>query len=110
MGDKGQYYLNTKKRFKEAMGEEGTPSLSPSPDRQIKKKKKRASSEEPETEEMKGLRKLRDIQNLKVDGDGMVKEVVPDSKDYEYDSVTRMYKKKGNVIEEERKKQGYADL
>merc|ERR1712192_129838 len=32
---KGQYYLNTKKRFKQTMGEdedEGTPSLSPSPE------------------------------------------------------------------------------
>merc|ERR1719447_749307 len=37
---RGQYYLNTKKRFKQTMGEEeedeGTPSLSPSPEREKK--------------------------------------------------------------------------
>ena len=57
---KGRYYLNTKKRFKDATGElEGTPSLSPSPERG-KKKKKDESSEE-ETEELKTMKKLRDI-------------------------------------------------
>merc|ERR1712080_764103 len=38
---KGRYYLNTKKRFKDATGDaDDSPSLSPSPERSGKKKKK----------------------------------------------------------------------
>merc|ERR1711902_465397 len=56
---RGQYYLNTKKRFKQTMGEEeedeGTPSLSPSPEREKKerKKKKKEKEREEECDELK---------------------------------------------------------
>ena len=109
---RGQYYLNTKKRFKQTMGEEeedeGTPSLSPSPEREKKerKKKKKEKEREEECDELKGIRKLADIAENKVEGDGKVKGAVPDSKDYEYDRVTRMYKKKDEVVEKERVKKG----
>merc|ERR1712032_484619 len=115
---KGQYYLNTKKRFKQTMGEdedEGTPSLSPSPEREsakakeLKKKKKKDKEREEECDELKGIRKLADLQDNKVEGDGKVKGAVPDSKDYEYDRVTRMYKKKEEIVEKERKKKGFPE-
>merc|ERR1712037_36559 len=51
---KGQYYLNTKKRFKQTMGEdedEGTPSLSPSPERESKEQKKKKKKEKEREEE-----------------------------------------------------------
>merc|ERR1712173_402382 len=50
---KGQYYLNTKKRFKQTMGveeDEGTPSLSPSPEREKKERKKKKKEKERESE------------------------------------------------------------
>jgi len=50
------------------------------------------------------LKKLRDIQNLKVYGDGMVVGPIADSANYEYDKVTRMFKKKDGLIELEKKK------
>merc|ERR1719204_2864926 len=107
---RGQYYLNTKKRFKQTMGEEeedeGTPSLSPSPEREKKERKKKKKEREEECDELKGIRKLADIAENKVEGDGKVKGAVPDSKDYEYDRVTRMYKKKDEVVEKERVKKG----
>ena len=111
---KGQYYLNTKKRFKQTMGEEedeGTPSLSPSPEREKKerKKKKKEKEREEECDELKGIRKLADLQDNKVEGDGKVKGAVPDSKDYEYDRVTRMYKKKDEIVEKERVKKGFPE-
>ena len=58
---------------------------------------------------MKGIRKLADLQENKVEGDGKVKGAVPDSKDYEYDRVTRMYKKKEEIVEKERKKKGFPE-
>ena len=112
---RGQYYLNTKKRFKQTMGvdeDEGTPSLSPSPERETKeqkKKKKKEKEREEECDELKGIRKLADLQENKVEGDGKVKGAVPDSKDYEYDRVTRMYKKKDEIVEKERKKKGFPE-
>ena len=112
---RGQYYLNTKKRFKQTMGEdegEGTPSLSPSPERESKeqkKKKKKEKEREEECDELKGIRKLADLQDNKVEGDGKVKGAVPDSKDYEYDRVTRMYKKKEEIVEKERVKKGFPE-
>merc|ERR1719206_405087 len=103
---KGRYYLNTKKRFKDATGDnEGTPSLSPSPERDGKKKNK--SDSESDTEELVRLKKLRDIQNLKIDGDGMVTGPIADSANYEYDKVTRMFKKKDGLVQLETKKLGY---
>merc|ERR1712013_560618 len=105
---KGRYYLNTKKRFKDATGDnEGTPSLSPSPERDGKKKKKKNKSDsESDTEELVRLKKLRDIQNLKIDGDGMVTGPIADSANYEYDKVTRMFKKKDGLVQLETKKLG----
>eukprot|EP00092_Neocalanus_flemingeri_P030880 GFUD01033535.1.p1 GENE.GFUD01033535.1~~GFUD01033535.1.p1 ORF type:complete len:1145 (+),score=381.41 GFUD01033535.1:62-3496(+) len=101
---KGRYYLNTKKRFQDATGDkEGTPSLSPSPDRDGKKKKNKSDSES-DSEELVRLKKLRDIQNLKVDGDGMVAGPIADSANYEYDKVTRMFKKKDGLVQLEKKK------
>jgi len=100
---KGRYYLNTKKRFKDATGDkEGTPSLSPSPKRDGKVSKVISDSES-DTEELKRLKKLKDIQNLKVDGDGLIKGPVADSANYEYDNVTRMFKKKDGLVELEKK-------
>merc|ERR1711936_838685 len=71
-----------------------------------RKKKKKEKEREEECDELKGIRKLADIAENKVEGDGKVKGVVPDSKDYEYDRVTRMYKKKDEVVEKERVKKG----
>jgi len=109
---KGRYYLNTKKRFKDATGDnEGTPSLSPSPERDSKKKKKKNKSDsESDTDELIRLKKLRDIQNLKVDGDGMVTGPIADSANYEYDKVTRMFKKKDGLVQLETKKLGDKDV
>merc|ERR1711942_191824 len=109
---KGRYYLNTKKRFKDATGDnEGTPSLSPSPERDGKKKKKKNKSDsESDTEELVRLKKLRDIQNLKIDGDGMVTGPIADSANYEYDKVTRMFKKKDGLVQLETKNSGIRKL
>jgi len=89
---KGRYYLNNK-RFKDATdGKEGTPSLSPSPER-LKKKKKKDDSES-DTEEYKRMKKTKAIQNLEVEGDGLVTGAKADPSNYEYDKVTMMYRKK----------------
>merc|ERR1712109_332171 len=69
-------------------------------------KKKKEKEREEECDELKGIRKLADIAENKVEGDGKVKGAVPDSKDYGYDRVTRMYKKKDEVVEKERVKKG----
>merc|ERR1711923_380877 len=50
------------------------------------------------------LKKMRDIQNLKVEGDGVVKGPIADSSNYEYDKVTRMFKKKEGLVSIEKKK------
>ena len=101
---KGRYYLNTKKRYDDAMGDKarGTPSLSPSPERVDKSKevgKKKDSDSDSETDEFKRLKEMRDVQNFKVDGDGMVDGPIADSSNFEYDPVTRMYRKKDGLVE-----------
>merc|ERR1712183_487634 len=59
---KGRYYLNTNKRFHDATGdlgekEDGTPSLSPSPERVDKSKEKEKNSDyDSDTEEFKRLK------------------------------------------------------
>jgi len=100
---KGRYYLNTKKRFKDATGDiDGSPSLSPSPERAGKKKK--YSDSESDTEELKRMKKMKDIHELKVDGDGLVEGAPVDASNYEYDKVTKMYRKKGGLVDLEQKK------
>ena len=112
---KGQYYLNTKKRFKDATAAAGdksgseTPSLSPSEDEQETKKKKKKDDSESDDSEFESLKKLRDIQNLKVVGDGLVEGPVPDTSNYEYDPVSRMYRKKDGLLMLEASKTGLAD-
>ena len=102
---KGRYYLNTNKRFHDATGDlgekgDGTPSLSPSPERVDKSKEKEKNSDsESDTEEFKRLKKMKEVQNMKVDGDGFVQGPVADSSNFEYDPVTRMYKKKDGLVE-----------
>merc|ERR1712058_178166 len=105
---KGRYYLNTKKRYDDTMGDKarGTPSLSPSPERvdkskevEEKKKKKKDSDSDSDTEEFKRLKEMRDVQNFKVSGDGMVEGPIADSSNFEYDPVTRMYRKKEGMVE-----------
>ena len=100
---KGRYYLNTKKRFQDATGEkgEGTPSLSPSPERKDKSEelKKKDSDSDSDTEEFKRLKKMKEVQSMKVDGDGFVQGPIADSSNFEYDPVTRMYKKKDGLVE-----------
>jgi len=105
---KGRYYLNTKKRYDDTMGDKarGTPSLSPSPERvdkskeeEEKKKKKKDSDSDSDTEEFKRLKEMRDVQNFKVTGDGMVEGPIADSSNFEYDPVTRMYRKKDGMVE-----------
>ena len=100
---KGRYYLNTKKRFQDATGEngEGTPSLSPSPERRDKSDdmKKKDSDTDSDTEEFKRLKKMKEVQSMKVDGDGFVQGPIADSSNFEYDPVTRMYKKKDGLVE-----------
>jgi len=93
---RGRYYLNTNKRFKDATGvnKEGTPSLTPSPDRNKKDK----SDSESDTEEYKRMKKNKEIQELKFEGDGLVEGTVPDPANYEYDKLTMMYRKKAGMV------------
>merc|ERR1711994_736741 len=41
----------------------------------------------------------RDVENFKVSGDGMVEGPIADSSNFEYDPVTRMYRKKEGMAE-----------
>merc|ERR1719471_1931472 len=113
---KGRYYLNTKKRYEDATGDkgQGTPSLSPSPERvdkskEVEDKKKRGSDSDSDTEEFKRMKEMRDVQNFKVVGDGMVDGPIADSSNFEYDPVTRMYKKKDGLVELEGRRMGKED-
>ena len=82
------------KRGKHFRNDERTPTLSPSPEREEEKRKKRtrsrssskSRSESPECDELQRLRKLKDIQELKVkDSEKYVAEP-QDPKQFEYDS------------------------
>ena len=103
---KGRYYLNTKKRYEDAMGDKGkgTPSLSPSPERVDKSKDK--SDSDSDTEEYKRMKEMRKVQNMEVKGDGLVEGDVFDSSNFEYDPVTRMYKKKAGFVDMEMRRLG----
>lgn len=72
-------------------GKEGTPSLTPSPERTEKKKKKHEDSES-DTEEYKRMKKTKEIQELKVDGDGLVQGKLADPSNFEYDPVKTLIK------------------
>merc|ERR1712241_653578 len=111
--DKGRYYLNTNKRFEDATGDKGkgSPSLSPSPERkdkskEVEKEKKKNSDSESDTEEFKRLKEMKKVQNFEVKGDGMVEGPIADSSNFEYDPVTRMYRKKDGLVELETRRQG----
>merc|ERR1719394_1936354 len=64
---KGRYYLNTKKRYEDATGDkaQGTPGLSPSPERvdkskeTVEEKKKKGSDSDSDTEEFKRMKEMR---------------------------------------------------
>merc|ERR1712241_117399 len=110
---KGRYYLNTNKRFEDATGDKGkgSPSLSPSPERkdkskEVEKEKKKNSDSESDTEEFKRLKEMKKVQNFEVKGDGMVEGPIADSSNFEYDPVTRMYRKKDGLVELETRRQG----
>merc|ERR1712241_229147 len=110
---KGRYYLNTNKRFEDATGDKGkgSPSLSPSPERkdkskEVEKEKKKNSDSESDTEEFKRLKEMKKVQNFEVKGDGMVEGPIVDSSNFEYDPVTRMYRKKDGLVELETRRQG----
>ena len=103
---KGRYYLNTEKRYKDTMGDrarDDSVSLSPSPERVDKSKevtaKKKGSDSESDTEEFKRLKEMKKVQNFVVKGDGMVEGPIADTSNFEYDPVTRMYKKKEGLVE-----------
>ena len=103
---KGRYYLNTEKRYQDTMGDrarEDSVSLSPSPERVDKSKevtsKKKDSDSESDTEEFKRLKEMKKVQNFVVKGDGMVEGPIADTSNFEYDPVTRMYKKKDGLVE-----------
>merc|ERR1712029_981581 len=93
---KGRYYLNTKKRYEDATGDKAQGTLSPSPERvdkskEVEEKKKKGSDSDSDTEEFQRMKEMRDVQNFKVVGDGMVDGPIADSSNFEYDPVTRMY-------------------
>merc|ERR1712066_1091389 len=89
---------------------DGTPSLSPSPERVDKsKEKKKNSDSDSDTEEFKRLKKMKEVQSMKVDGDGFVQGPVADSSNFEYDPVTRMYKKKDGLVELETRRMDKTD-
>ena len=103
---KGRYYLNTEKRYQDTMGDKArddSVSLSPSPERVDKSKevtsKKKGSDSESDTEEFKRLKEMKKVQNFVVKGDGMVEGPIADTSNFEYDPVTRMYKKKDGLVE-----------
>ena len=101
---KGRYYLQTGKRYQDTMGDkarEESTSLSPSPERvdMSKENKKKNSDSESDTEEFKRLKEMKKVQNFVVKGDGMVEGPIADTCNFEYDPVTRMYKKKDGLVE-----------
>merc|ERR1719219_483046 len=67
------------------------------------------SDSDSDTEEFKRLKKMKEVQNMKVDGDGFVQGPVADSSNFEYDPVTRMYKKKDGLVELETRRMDKKD-
>merc|ERR1712228_890452 len=68
-------------------------------DKSKEEEKKKNSDSDSDTEEFKRLKKMKEVQSMKVDGDGFVQGPVADSSNFEYDPVTRMYKKKDGLVE-----------
>merc|ERR1712083_1248635 len=63
------------------------------------REKKKHSDSESDTEEFKRLKEMKKVQNFVVKGDGMVEGPIADTCNFEYDPVTRMYKKKDGLVE-----------